>query len=104
MAMLAAARMFRSRRQPRQPRSMFLVCRDAHKSVFDGLRLCDSGAILLPYELDTDFQVSLGTPLQLFLDAIEQHYEEARVPTYAKYIYLHLLCCFVAMWCVVDKA
>ena len=42
-------------------RSIFLVCRDSHKSVFDALYLagnCD--AITLPCEYDDEFQISLG--------------------------------------------
>ena len=49
----------RSQGRPDKPPS-FLVSRDAHKSVFDGLKLTQSEAILLPYVTEKDFGVSLG--------------------------------------------
>lgn len=52
--------------------TVFIVSRDCHKSVFDGLSLSKSDAILLPIDVDPIFQVSCGvddalTTIQLAL-------------------------------------
>lgn len=57
------------------PRSIFMVGRDAHKSVFDALSITqDCDAVLLPCALDTGtFQVSLGVTLDSIQQAIHTY-------------------------------
>ncbi|RYH26462.1 hypothetical protein EON65_14555 [archaeon] len=98
IAMMAAARRYRQRRQqiggPATP--TFLIARDAHKTVFDGLALCDSRALLLPVEIDKLFQVSLGVDVGQLMDMIGQHHSEVNTQNHSSIdIYFSYVHCYL---------
>ena len=52
-------------------KSIFLICRDAHKSVFDSLSLShDCDAILIPTIYDDNFKVTLSITIDSIKDVI----------------------------------
>lgn len=53
--------------------SLLLLGRDSHKSAFDALSLSPDGCdgVLLPCELDSSFQVSLGVTIHTIQKAID---------------------------------
>ena len=60
-------------------KSIFLISRDSHKSVFDALTLaqeCD--AVVLPCAQEHAFQVSLGITLDSIQQAIHQYGKQVR--------------------------
>lgn len=81
VAMLSCVRLHQMRSIPFEEkvhnsdaRSIFIVGRDAHKSVFDALYLAqDCDAVLLPCPQDSTFHVSLGVTLESIKEAINVH-------------------------------
>lgn len=49
----------------------FIIPRDCHKSVFDGLKLADAVATLLPCTIHRELQISLGISIDDVAPAIE---------------------------------
>jgi arginine/lysine/ornithine decarboxylase len=54
----------------------FLIPRDSHKSVFDAVKLADCEAILLPCEVNNDFQISTGAQLEAIRLVFEKYKSE----------------------------
>ena len=55
-------------------KSIFLICRDAHKSVFDSLYLShDCDAILIPTTYDDNFKVPLSITIDNLKDVIDNY-------------------------------
>ena len=54
-------------------KKILLVPRDSHKSVFDAVRLFNIDVILLPVEIEPNFEVSLGCVLDPLQQALNQH-------------------------------
>lgn len=59
-----------------------LIGRDSHKAVFDGLRIADAGAIILPCDTDQDFDVSLGISTHDLQQIIEENHDSVRKITF----------------------
>lgn len=57
---------------------IFLIDRNAHKSVFDGLTLANTGAIVLPVLIDQNFQVPLGIDILELEAALEESKERVK--------------------------
>ena len=78
-AMLSCLKIFRklkrrlNRSNDNTQNEVFLIGRDAHKSVFDGLNLAGTAAVLLPCTIDPIFQVSLGIQYEDIVKAINMH-------------------------------
>jgi arginine/lysine/ornithine decarboxylase len=75
MAMVAIMKTFHSRRTTTNnlhETPNFLISRDCHKSIFDGLQLTNAGATLLPCLVDPVFKVSLGPTIETISAAIMQ--------------------------------
>lgn len=51
----------------------FIIARDSHKSVFDGLIIAQCDAILLPFHIHKDFQVSMSIRIEAIKKAILQY-------------------------------
>jgi arginine/lysine/ornithine decarboxylase len=57
-------------------KSTFLIPRNSHKSVFDGLKLTDSNAFLLPVIVENTFQVPAGTDISVLETAVLKFKDE----------------------------
>lgn len=56
-----------------QRRSTFIICRDAHKAVFDGLWLAQCRALVLPCVVQDDFGVAVGPDLSALEGLLKEH-------------------------------
>ena len=54
-------------------RSTFIICRDAHKAVFDGLWLAQCTALVLPCVVHDDFGVAVGPDLSALEGLLKEH-------------------------------
>ncbi len=70
-------------KMPITPR--FLVARDCHKSVFDGLRLTNSAATLLPSGVQDEYKISLGPNIEDIASALTDYDDHQPVFTNHKY-------------------
>ena len=79
MAMLSLVRRFRGQEKNQKITPCFVIGRDSHKSVYDGLRLSDAAAIMIPCDTDPDFEVSLGMKYESLFNMISQRHDEVRI-------------------------
>ena len=57
-------------------KTIILIGRDSHKSVYDGLKLSKCDGKLIPYDVDIDFQVTLSVSKSNIEAAIQKYGKE----------------------------
>ena len=92
-----------------------ILGRDSHKASFDGLRLADCDAALLPCINDQEFGVPLGVDLNSISDALENYGSEVMFQwiyifnskvfiLYLQHWITMILHTNIGLWCITDQA
>lgn len=83
MAMFALKSLYQRANSFRFNPGIFLITRNAHKSVFDGLKLLDCASIILPVEMDDEYQIPLGVESAVLEEMLQLY--EGKVRMFIKY-------------------
>ncbi len=60
-------------------RPVFLVPRNSHKAVFSALKLIGADALMIPVEIDKEFQIALSPSLSVLEDFIRHNCSDYQV-------------------------
>ena len=72
-------------------RDVFLVPRNSHKSVFNGVRLTNSRAILVPVEFERNYEVPIGPYIKFIEEAIHNYRKNVSSSKHLPFIYCSIV-------------